>query len=240
MKRLLVLILCILGMALTGCMKEYPLNETQTDIVAEYMADRLLDNDKKFTPSLMSYKEISEFEENIEDDTQPEPTKAPEADEDNSNDKTDSDSTSSPDTTDDIQYTLSEVIGEEGFDIQYTGYHLADTYPEDESNIVFSVDPRVGYQLLIADFIIENTTDTDKIIDLSKASIQYQLDINVGTIYKPQLALLENNLQYIKLNVEAKSKVPAVLIFEVSRDIDMSDINLIISRDARTEIIEIK
>ena len=59
-------------------------------------------------------------------------------------------------------------------------------------------------------------------------------------MYKPLFALLENNLQYINLKVNAGEKVPAVLIFEVTRDIDMSDINLIVSRGSRTEIIEIK
>jgi hypothetical protein len=135
---------------------------------------------------------------------------------------------------------LSEVLGDSSFDIQYTSYLLADTYPEDESNLVFSLDPRAGYRLLVVNFTIENITDSDKVIDLSKASIKYQLDINVGTIYKPQLALLENDLQYIKLNVRSGANIPAVLIFEVSKNIDMSDINLIVSRDAKTEIIEIK
>lgn len=237
MKRLIVIIICALGVTLTGCMKEYPLNEAQTDIVAEYMANRLLENDKKYSSSLMGYQEIAEIENDTSDDElQPEPTEIPRIDENTDN----SDDTSTTDTSIDIQYTLSEVIGDSSFDIQYTGYQFADTYPEDESNLVFSVDPRKGYQLLVADFTIENITDTSKTIDLSKAPIQYQLDINVGTVYKPQLALLENNLQYIKLNVNAGSKIPAVLIFEVTRDIDMSDINLIVSRDARTEIIEIK
>ena len=236
MKRLLILMICILGITLTGCMKEYPLDDSETDMVAEYMASRLLKYDKKFTPSLISYPELSDLEENMEDDSQPDPTEPPDKNMDDTIDTDDS----ALNTTTNTQYTLTEVIGESGFDIQYTGYKLADTYPEDESNLVFSVDPRAGYQLLVVDFTIENKTDKDKTIDLSKASIQYQLDINVGTIYKPQLALLENNLQYIKLKVRSKAKVPAVLIFEVNKDIDMSDINLIVSRGAKTEIVEIK
>lgn len=240
MKRLFILIICILGITLTGCMKDYPLTETQTDIVAEYMASRLLEDDKKYSPSLIAHQAILEIDEiTPEDDILPEPTEIPEVSEDNMDDRADTNGSSS-DTTIEIQYTLSEVIGDSNFDIQYTGYKFADTYPEDESNLVFSVDPRAGYQLLVVDFTIENISDSDKTIDLSKASIQYQLDINVGTIYKPQLALLENNLQYINLNVKAGVKITAVLIFEVTKDIDMSDINLIVSRDARTEIIEIK
>ena len=234
MKRLLIIFICVLGVILTGCMKEYPLTETQTDIVAEYMAGRLLEEDKKYSPSLISYQEIIDDEEIPPvNESEPEPTILPETTEDNEKD------TSSAVVPGDIQYTLSEVIGDQSFDIQYTGYKLAETYPEDESNLVFSVDPRVGYQLLVANFIIENITDIDRAIDLSKIQIQYQLDINVGTIYKPQFALLENNMQYINLNVKAGAKIPAVLIFEVTKDIEMKDINLIVSRDTRTEIIEI-
>lgn len=239
MKRFLLIIICLLGLAMTGCMKDYPLTEVQTDMVAEYMASRLLENDKNFTTSLLSYNEVSEIEKNrLEDYNQPEPTEIPKvSDKDNT---VDMDGSSSSDTTTDTQYTLSEVIGEAGFNIQYTGYMLADTYPEDESSLVFSLDSREGYQLLVANFEIENTTDTDKIIDLRKAGIKYQLDINVGTIYMPQLALVENNMQYINLEVKAGSKIPAILIFEVNKDVEMSDINLIVSRDARTEIIDIK
>lgn len=222
---------------LTGCMKKYPLSETQTDVVAEYMASRLLEKDKVFTPSLITYNEIIDLEEVIlTDEPETEDTNVPQ----NNNEIIDDNGVSTPDSSMNIKYTLSEVIGESNFDIQYTGYQLADTYPEDESNLVFSVDPRAGYQLLVANFSIENITDGDKIIDLSSAKIQYQLDINVGTIYKPQFALLENNLQYIDLNVKTGAKIPAVLIFEVTKDIDMSDINLIVSREARTEIIEFK
>lgn len=221
-------------------MKKYPLTEAQTDIVAEYMANRLLENDEKYSPSLISYQEIDEIEDTtVGDEIPPKPTEIPEANEGKINDDFPID-VSPSDTSVDIQYTLSEVLGDSSFDIQYTSYLLADTYPEDESNLVFSLDPRAGYRLLVVNFTIENITDSDKVIDLSKASIKYQLDINVGTIYKPQLALLENDLQYIKLNVRSGANIPAVLIFEVSKNIDMSDINLIVSRDAKTEIIEIK
>lgn len=237
-KRLLVILICILMISLTGCMKAYPLSETQTNIAAEYMAGLLLKQDKNYSPSLLNQQELIEIQDediDKEKDKEPVPTEAPKGSngEDGINIGKNSNSQ-------EVHYTLSEVINNPSFDIQYIDYKLADTYPEDESNIVFSVDPREGYQLLVVNFSVENVTDKDQNIDLSKEKIQYQLDINIGTIYKPQLALLENNLQYINMKVEAGKKIPAVLIFEVNKDIDMSDINLIISRDSKTEIIEIK
>ena len=46
-------------------MKEYPLSVAQTDIVAEYMAGLLLEHDKDYSPSLLSYQES--INTNIED-----------------------------------------------------------------------------------------------------------------------------------------------------------------------------
>ena len=132
------------------------------------------------------------------------------------------------------------MIGDSNFNISYASYKLVDTYPEDETNRVFSVDPRKDHQLLVVNFLIENITDTDKKIDLSTSDVQYQLDINVGTVFKPQFVLLENNLQYIDMVVEAGATIPAVLIFEVTKDIDMANINLIASKDSKTDIIKIK
>lgn len=246
MRKLYVVLICVLGVSFTGCIKDYPLSETQSDTVAEYMASRILDNDKGYSPTLLSYQDAfateGEFFEDMPEPTGiPEPTMIPEPTGiPGSSIDDDKEGASSSDLPAHTYYTLTDVIGEEGFDIQYTSYKLVDTYPEDESNLVFSLDPREGYQLLVVNFTIENKADGDKTIDLSKAGIQYQLDINVGTVYKPQLALLENNLQYINLNVKAEDKIQAVLIFEVSRDIDISKINLFVSRDTRTKIMEIK
>jgi len=239
-KKLLLLLICIFAISLSGCMKEYPLSVAQTDIVAEYMAGLLLEHDKDYSPSLLSYQES--INTNIEDtnpfeDEIPKPTEAANKDDIPVPTKV-ADKPVIPDK--DNQNTLSEVIGDSNFNFKYTGYKLVNTYPEDEINRVFSLDPREGYQLLVVDFLIENITNEEQTIDLSKSIIQYQLDINTGTIYKPELALLENNLQYINMKVKPGDKIPAVLIFEVSKDIDMSKINLIISQGSKSKILEVK
>lgn len=236
-KKLYLIFICILSVVLTGCMKKYPLSETQTDIVAEYMASRLLEKDKAYSPTLLDYQETTGIDEVILEE---ELGRDSESTEKSNTIKDNEDDSSPADSSADHQHTLSEVIGEPSFYIQYESYQLTNTYPEDETNLVFSLDPREGQQLLVINFIIENITDGDKIIDLSKTKIQYQLDINGETTYKPQLALLENNLQYIKLSVDAGAKIPAVLIFEVAMDIDISDINLKVSNDEKAKIVEIK
>lgn len=232
-KKLYVVLICILIVSFTGCMKEYPLSGVQTDIVAEYMASRLLEKDKDYSSTLIFCFDTEDVEETLpieESDSEPIDT----ADDINEDEPTQVDPSA------DTRYTLSEVVGDSNFEIEFKSYKLVNTYPEDESRLVFSLDPREGYLLLVVDFTIENVSDQVENIDLSKSRIQYQLDINGGTIYKPQFALLENNLKYIKLDINEGATIPAVLIFEVNREIDMSDISLSVEHDGRSKTIEIK
>jgi len=93
---------------------------------------------------------------------------------------------------------------------------------------------------LVASFLAKNISDKEKTLNLSNSKVLYQLDINVGTVYKPLLTLLENDLQYIDITIGAGKNKTVLLVFEVSKDIDISNINLIASKDDRTEIIEFK
>lgn len=70
--------------------------------------------------------------------------------------------------------------------------------------------------------------------------LSYQLDVNVGTIYKPLLTLLKNDLQYFDITLKPGQSEKALLVFEISKDRDAANINLLISRENRSKIIEIK
>lgn len=240
MKKLTFMVLLIFILSMTGCISEYRLSDEGTDVVAEYMAGILLEEDEKYEQSLLKEEELETVLTDMEETeviitVTPTPTPVPE------------DLKAAGDSNEesgvDKNYTISEVMGITDFDIQYTGYELHGTYPEDDTNSYFSLTPREGNQLLVISFLIKNITGEAAEIDLSNTKvtdISYQLDINIGSIYKPQLALLENDLQFIDIEIEAEDTQTAVLIFEISKDIDMTDINLIISKDSKAGIIEIK
>jgi hypothetical protein len=236
MRRLRLIIAVFLILTLTGCTKEYNLTEEQTEATAEYMAGLLLRYDNNYKPSLISKEELyaqeDDASEEFEDITTPTPTASPieESSDDvnNEEEKTQKD------------YTLTEVIGVKNIEIQYSGYQICEYYPEDSSNSYFSLTPREGYQLLVTSFQAKNNSKKDKAFNLSETNVLYQLDINVGTVYKPLLTLLENDLQYIDITIKAGKTETVLLVFEVSKDVDISEINLIALKDERTEIIEIK
>lgn len=233
MRKLILLTASICMFSLTGCINEYEYTEQQSDSAAEYMADLLLKENLNYKPSLTPVEELNikdpveeeDTSEISEKDTTLAPTPVPEQEEEDKN------------QTPVKEYTLTEVIGEQDFEIEYKDYKISDTYSEGP---YFSLDAREDNQLLVTTFSVKNISDKEKTLSLSKSDVLYQLDVNVGTVYKPLLTLLENDLQYIELTLGAGKTETVVLVFEVSKRTDISDINLIASREGRTEIIEIK
>jgi hypothetical protein len=218
-------------------MQEYKVSDEQGAAVAEYMAGLLLKYDGEYEQDLTPLEEIvgdvTTGEENsVEEKDADVPDTS--ADTEDSGDNTNNNEESTQ------EYTLSQVIGEKDFDITYTGYKLSDVYPEDAENTYFSVRAREGYQLLVASFSVKNNSSNEKRLNLSNEDILYQLDINVGKVYKPWLTLLENDLQYIDLEVAGDKSKIVLLVFEISKDADISNINLIISNDNKSKIIELK
>lgn len=234
MKKTRLVILLILILSLTGCIKEYNYTEEQTDIFAEYIAGALLVSDDSYEPNLIPYYEIQEYEEEEAAPTEA-PTPTP--------DTADPTSTPTGDTDSDemVQadnHTINDVIAGEDFELQYTGYKLQGTYPEDFMDAYFSITPSEGNQLLVMSFEVKNSSNKENHINLAETRVNYQLYLSDTRIQKPMLTLLENDLQYINLDIDVGEKAVALLIFEVSNDIDMDKgaINLRVSKDDKTAI----
>lgn len=238
MKKFSLLLICVLSISLTGCMKKYPLSETNTNVVAEYMAGMLLKYDKNYTASLLNYQETDEISDTgYKEDEEVETVKESE---DNENDIVNNEENKNNSDAINTDYALSEIIGKQDFDIQYTGYRTVDALSDDETMGVFSVEAKEGYIFFVADFSVENKTDRDKGFDLSKSTLKYRLDINNETTFKPQSVLLENNLLFINMNVKAGEKISAILVFEIPKNMDMANIDLNIFNDEMTKTISIK
>ncbi len=236
MRRYKLIVVLLLMTSLTGCIQKFEYSEEQTGAAAEYIAGMILKNDKDYKAELVSMEKIVEKQQ-AEAAASATPTPAV-----SQNTNPDQGQPSDPmaTTVPEKDYTLTEVIGEKGFEIEYTDFILAESYPEDATEAYFSITPRSGYQLMVLNFQLKNTLDKENTLNLTKADIVYQLDVNVGTIYEPPFALLENNLKLIDLTLKAGEEKPVVLIFEVKTDVQMTDVNLMVTRDDRSEIIIIK
>jgi len=234
MKRLRLLVTILFMLSLTGCIQEYKLTDQQSDATAEYMAGLLLKYDKEYEPHLTPREQLT-TKENANSEVSDANTATPTpVQEEAITENVDNEGEANKD------YTLSEVIGEDDIEMQYSGYEICETYPEDTTNAYFSLDPVEGKQFLVTSFLAKNLSDKEKTLTLRDSQVQYQLDINVGTIHKPILTLLVNDLHNIDIVIGAGKTETVLLVFEVSKDIDITDINLIASKDDRIEIIEIK
>jgi hypothetical protein len=221
---------------LTGCIQKFEYSEQQSDAAAEYIAGVMLKNDKNYVAKMVSIEKLIEKQE-AEAAATVTPTPV-----NTQNAKSEQGQTTTPTDTvaQEKDYTLTDVIGEEGFEIEYTDFIVAESYPEDATDAYFSITPNPGYQLMVLSFLVKNTLDKENNLNLTKADIVYQLDVNVGMIYEPPFALLENNLKLIDLTLKSSETKPVVLIFEIKRDVEMTDVNLMVTRDNRSEIIKIK
>jgi hypothetical protein len=221
---------------LTGCIQKFEYSEEQTNVAAEYIAGLMLKNDKEYEADLVSMDKIIKKQE-AEAAAAITPTPVITEDADTGNEHA---AVPSVTAAPEMDYTLTEVIAEKGFEVNYSDYLVVESYPENTTDAYFSITPRSGYQLMVLNFGLKNVLDKDNTLNLTKADIKYQLDINVGTIYEPPFVLLENNLKLINLTLKAGEEKPVVLIFEVKSDITITDANLMVTRDSRSEIIKIK
>ncbi len=231
MKRARTLIILLLMFSLTGCIKEYNYTDEQSDSAAEYMAGKLLEQDDYYHEALLPVEQVS-----VEPAVAITPSAVPVQ-----NTETVSAVTSEAATSETKkEYTLSEVIDAAGFDLQYEGYKITDSYPEDSTDAYFTVTPRQGNQLAVVTFLLKNKTDKKKTLNLTKADIRFQLDINAETAYEPSLSLIENDLQYLDISLKSNEEKQVLLIFEIKKEKEISDINLTVSQGEKSTMIVFK
>ncbi len=240
MKRLKLLIIIAFAVSLTGCMQDYNYDEEYSDAIAEYMAGMILSNDKDYTHALVTTQNMmvdnkNEAKETLVKDNNKDTTT------EGINTQGSVAETGQDNNVSQNNATISDIINNKNFDINYIGYHLTDTYPEDPGNTDFVLMPRgEEYQLLVVDFQVKNKTKSKKELNLIKSELNFQLKINDETVYKPLLTLLENNLQYIDIDIEGGKSEKVLLIFEVSKIVKISDINLTISDQNKSAAINMK
>ncbi len=228
LKYLKILFVMLLSISLTGCIQEYSVKEGREDSVAEYMASVLLKSEYSYKQDLIFPEDDTEWivTDGAETDSEKHDSELVDGEEPASSAQEDS--------------SLTQVMGVNGFSVQYNSYKLVDSYPENTENADFSLSPRQGYQLLVATFSIKNTSKATENINLIKSGITYKLEVNAGTVYKPLLTLLKNDLQYIDLDLGSGKSKSVLLIFEVSKDADISNINLKAAKADKTASIKLK
>lgn len=248
-KTIKLTVITILIMSLTGCglIPTLPLDEAQTKIVAEYAAGLLLKHDKNYKGSIDDYVVEEEEEDNISllEEIEPSPVEEeiyeePEEAEFNEDGYiADADNSSSSDRY--SAMPMADVIGLDGFDLTYASCESALIYPENNDDLVFSMQASNGMELLILHFNLTNTTESELLCDAIDAGCKYRLRINGSERVNSQHTILLNDLSEFDDNVAGFGMVDTVLVFEVSEGTaqNISSLDLTIKKDDTSEMYRI-
>lgn len=256
MRKILLFIVVLCGIMLTGCTQLVELTDQESDMLAEYMAGVVLKSDTDYEDALIYPEETEEVPEATIDGAKAILETTDSIETTTSNETSDVIETSIDENTATLEYAtavkpeqnqetaeflnLTEEVGNGKFSITYSNYSFYDSYPNDKNNNYFTLEASANRKLLMVSFDIKNLSNKTQSLNLIEANINYQLDCNTGTIYKPMMTLLINDIQYINLDVAAGKTRKAVIVFDVLKDVDISNINLNISNQDKTTNIKIK
>lgn len=245
-KRHLIGIIIIITLGLTGCAsKSVSLTEKENDMIAEYIAGKLLQYDKEYDKALVYNQDIAGEEtigqEPIETGTNtPVPTvsttpttptvsTAPEEDPNNVS------ATVAP-----TYVELSQVFNKKEFNITYSKFDYYSSYPKDSKPTYFTFEASKDNQLIIVEFDITNLTDKSDTLNLIKSNIKYQIIVNEENTYSSLLTVLENDISYLNMKLDANETEKAVLAFEVPKNSVINNLSLLASKDDNTAMIKLK
>ncbi len=213
---------------LSGCAKpaQTGLGADEEELVAEYAAGMLMKYSAYENGGLGVYvPKPAEVELPPAETEAPAPTPAPETDEQDGSDI--------PQVSEDIKAedlpeppeaapggtTMCEAIGIPGFDMEYTGYEVADVYPEPGSDeLSFSMQAAEGRKLLVVHLDVINPDGSDKECSVLDSNIKFRILINDSVRVNEQMTILLNDLKSFSDTIPANGKVDTVLVFEVDSD----------------------
>ncbi len=245
LKMIGLMIFC--GGMLTGCMQTVDMTGQESNMIAESMAGLLLKYDKNYEGDLI-YQESKDLRAEIE--LKEEKSKkvttltatGEKADKNESNSgmvTADNKNKVTGKKTDE-KNKLNETLGNKNFKVSFQKYETSKSYDGNISNKAFSIDASNNNQLLIARFDITNLTKKKQNFNLINSNLQYHLQVNKETFYKPLVTILVNDLQYINLDFAAQETKEAVILFEIPKDIDLSNVEMIVSNKDSSLNIKMK
>lgn len=240
-KKIFAMLFVGMTLIMTGCGNAIPdMTDEQLQTVGEYTAMLLLSHDVNYKSRLVDVESLPTAEslDSSGDETLATPTPIPEetpAPENVGMDPTED--TPIVDLTDGqnggVQETLSleEILDLPGqLVLSYTGYEIADSYPQDASEAeYFTVDAENGKQLLVLHFNLQNPGEGTENVYIKGQSLVIKVSVN-GITSNSLATLLENDLAYYQGSVNPGESRETVILVEYDaqalRDVASVEINV--------------
>lgn len=221
-----VLFICILFSA--GCSSSVPeLSNEQNNQIAEYIAASLLKYDA-------NYDAVLEYDESVLDITptpvpteEPEPSQEPQGSGESVNQQPEEGTGAAAATASAVSVIaedFSSVLGGGKYVVAAKGMEVMKHYDDPYTD----VDAMEGMKLLVVTFQIKNTSNSTIHVNMLDSDSPVVFTASVaGSAVKPLYTFVSNDLRYYSGKIPAGKSRSAVLLFEVSKDVDVSDVTVI-------------
>lgn len=115
---------------------------------------------------------------------------------------------------------IAGAIGVEGFEISYTGYEVAEVYPDAGGDVLsFSMQATEGRKLLVVHLDVKNNASEDRECDVLGCNVKFRVIINNSSRVNEQMTILLNDLKSYREMIGAGQSVDTVLVFEVDSEL---------------------
>lgn len=247
MKKAVILLLA--SILLSGCGSQINLTDEQSGLVAEYAAGLLLKYDKNYQERLLTDPELVEAD--AKEALEEQKKKDFEAFLENERQKSIAKNSAGSDKDKEtdavsIYQSLKEVLSMDAFEVSYTGYEVADSYPNKNSEINDGeevteelypvIDAAAGKKLLVLKFNVANSSESPAKCDVLNLSPRFQATVNGEKNINSLMTMLLNDLSTLNVELEAGASMEAVLIFQSTEEVltDIQTIGVTIKRDSDT------
>lgn len=230
-----ILIVTALIGCLTGCGNVIAdLSEEQSEQISEYAAAVLLSYDEGYHSRLLDEEEMAKAEEEeaivkaraeaaakIAETYAQEESKT-----DNQNDAENEAGNTDASVQTEESVDLAQFLELTGFEVQYAGASIEDSYPTTISSedgqaadsVFFSMKATAGNKLLVLKFNVQNVSEQDQVLDLLSKKIYFYVESDQFGKKGTMVTMLEDDLSAYNGNVPAGSSVEGVLVAEISEE----------------------
>lgn len=221
---------------MTACGNQIPdMTEEQNAMVVEYAANVLLQNSGNYQSKLVDTSVPQEETQKEEDaaitdeviePTEEEPTEGAGMD---SETQTPGEPGELPAETDGIAdseqeapaMTIAQVLGLSGFEANYTGYRLCDSYPDgeiDQENMFFAMNASNGMKLLIVGIDVTNMMAETATLDTLSIDAKYRIVLNGEHKQNVLVTMLDDDFSALKKEIGAGETISTVVVTEITEE----------------------
>ncbi len=234
----IISVMVILG--LSSCGKEFPvMTKEQEAAVGEYAAMLLLKYDANGRSRLVDLSLLEQEE--------PAPPKQPQTEQEQGGmepvDDTPVIDNAGPAQEDQAADSMNDILElPEEIVIAYAGQQVCVSYNGgEEDNDYFTVDAAAGKQLLVLNFLMENRTGQEQMVDILSKNVSFRVTVNGDFTRDALPTWLLNDLSTYQKSLASGEQQNVVLVIEVDQDVanSISSITLSLKNDMKTYTIQL-